>query len=119
MEINALTAIKIKELRNIQGIKAKAMASELGISEGTYSQLENGKVEITVSRLKQLSEILNQPISAFLNEQSGSVFNIDKVENSTINGTQVNNYNDKELVEAVNQTINVMKNVVERLNKKE
>ncbi|WON93774.1 helix-turn-helix transcriptional regulator [Sphingobacterium sp. UGAL515B_05] len=59
MNINQLTASKIKDLRTKNGLTAEAVAQALQISRGAYSQLENGHVEITLSRVELLSQIFN------------------------------------------------------------
>jgi transcriptional regulator with XRE-family HTH domain len=47
MEINAIIASRIKELRNKKNIKASTMAGYLTIAESTYSNIENGKSGIS------------------------------------------------------------------------
>ena len=65
MKINRIIGFKIKELRLQKGIKAEIMAHSLGISKGAFSFLENGKTEITISRLILLSDLLNCEINYF------------------------------------------------------
>ena len=103
MDLNALTATKIKALRNQKGYKAEVVAQELEMSKAAYSQLENGKIDITLAKL---------------HENSGANFHIEKIENSTINGTQINNYTDKELLNAVGQSIDTMHNVMDWMKNK-
>ncbi|MCY1526534.1 helix-turn-helix protein [compost metagenome] len=66
MNINQLTASKIKELRNKNGLTADAVAQALHISRGSYSQLENGHVEITLNRVELLSQVFNVPLSEII-----------------------------------------------------
>ena len=58
MDINQLCALKIKEVRNELGITCQSMADDLGITIGSYSAIENGKVRITLDRLQQIALIL-------------------------------------------------------------
>jgi transcriptional regulator with XRE-family HTH domain len=92
MDINAKIASRIKALRNEKGYKAESVAQKLELSKAAYSQLENGKIDITMTKLQKIADYFSIPIASILQENSGATFNIDKVENSTINGTQINNY---------------------------
>jgi len=53
MNINQLTAIKIKELRIKTGLTAEAVAGILEISHGAYSQMEYKKLEKLSEQKKQ------------------------------------------------------------------
>ncbi len=118
MDLNALTATKIKALRNQKGYKAEVVAQELEMSKAAYSQLENGKIDITLAKLQKIADYFSVPITAILHENSGANFHIEKIENSTINGTQINNYTDKELLNAVGQSIDTMHNVMDWMKNK-
>jgi len=63
MNLNELTASKIRGLRRNLGYTTEAMAKDLGISKTAYSQMENGRVEITLSRIEMIANICNIPIS--------------------------------------------------------
>lgn len=45
------------------------MASQLGISQSMYFKIESGLVKITMERLKQIAEILEKPLAAFLRKE--------------------------------------------------
>lgn len=66
MNINQLVANRIKEIRNDKGITSQAMADDLGITIGSYSAIENGKVNITLERLHQIAHVFKMPLLAFL-----------------------------------------------------
>lgn len=66
MNINQLTAARIKELRAKNGLTAEAVAQNLNISRSAYSQLENGHVEITLSRIELLAEVFNVPFEEII-----------------------------------------------------
>lgn len=66
MNINQLTASRIKEIRNEKGLTAEAVAKELQISKAAYSHLENGKVEITLNRVETLAQVFNVSISQII-----------------------------------------------------
>jgi len=50
--------LKIKQLRTIKGFSQEDMADKLNISWATYSRIERGKVDITISRLVQIAKVL-------------------------------------------------------------
>jgi transcriptional regulator with XRE-family HTH domain len=53
-----LVGLRVQQIRESKGIKAKFIAKEIGISATRYSQLENGKIPITTERLEQIADIL-------------------------------------------------------------
>ena len=45
------------------------MATRLGISQSMYFKIESGLVKITMERLKQIADILEKPLDAFLEKE--------------------------------------------------
>ncbi len=66
MNLNELTASKIKEIRKNLGYSTEAMAKDLGISKTAYNQMENGHVEITLSRIETIAQICNISVSEII-----------------------------------------------------
>lgn len=118
MDINAKIATRIKALRNQMGYKAEIVAQELEMSKAAHSQLENGKIDITITKLQKIADYFSVPFTSILQENNGATFNIEKVENSTINGTQINHYTDKELISAVGNSIETMHRVMDWIQNK-
>lgn len=117
MNINELTANKIKELRRNIGFSAESVASDLGISKTALSQLENGKVEITLTRLESLSKVFNIPLENFLPSGNGTqTIQITHGENSP-NVQHINN-NDPQLMSAIQTSINALQKSLELLQEK-
>jgi transcriptional regulator with XRE-family HTH domain len=50
---------KIKQLRETANYTQRYVAEELGVDNATYSRIENGKIDLTVSRLIRLTAILH------------------------------------------------------------
>ncbi len=48
----------IRNKRKYKGISQKEIAGKIGISPQAYSNLENGKFEITLKRLDEILEVL-------------------------------------------------------------
>jgi DNA-binding XRE family transcriptional regulator len=66
MTLNDIVTSKMKDNRKHVGFTSEAVAELLGISNGAYSNLENGKVEITMAKLELLSKIFCRPMESFL-----------------------------------------------------
>lgn len=56
----------IKNLRIEKGISQKDMAEKLGFGHSNYNKIENGLIEITVSKLYEISEILEVSVNSIL-----------------------------------------------------
>ncbi|PTF50062.1 helix-turn-helix domain-containing protein [Staphylococcus chromogenes] len=52
---------RMKAERITRGISLTDMASEMGMTPGTYSKKENGHIRITVDDLAKMFEVLNIP----------------------------------------------------------
>ncbi|RYE00301.1 MAG: XRE family transcriptional regulator [Sphingobacteriales bacterium] len=109
MNINLLTASKIKELRAKNNLTAEAVANMLKISKGAYSQLENGHTEITLSRVEALSQIFNVSLadiipSSVVNNQTNNGDHGVNVSNSSAH-TVNNFYTNEESLESIMQII--------------
>lgn len=85
MDLNKLTAVKIKETRKKLGLTAEAVAQDLGISSGAYSRLENGHIEISMSKLETLAEVMKVHFVDLIPVTSGN--------NQVSNGSGDNNFN--------------------------
>ena len=70
-------AEKIRMKRLQMNFSQQNMADELGITAAAYSNLERGVTEISLSRLFQIANLLNQEPSWFLNESSSIEEKID------------------------------------------
>ena len=82
MDINAKVASRIKALRSEKGYKAEIVAQELEMSKAAYSQLENGKIDISIlkrriSRKLPGQFVLRTEKTLFCGPQcNGSIFSL-------------------------------------------
>jgi transcriptional regulator with XRE-family HTH domain len=58
----------IKHYRELKNYSQKFVASKLGISQNAYSKIENNITQLTVHHIKELSKILEVPITDFLKD---------------------------------------------------
>lgn len=61
---------RIKELRKEYNLTQKAVAKKLNISPNTYSQYENGKIEIKLATLIEIARIFDVSISYLLDKNA-------------------------------------------------
>lgn len=59
----------IRRHREMKNYSQKYVASKMGISQNAYSKIENNLTQLTVHHVKQLSEILQAPISDLLRDE--------------------------------------------------
>lgn len=115
MNINQLTAHKIKELRLKLNLHADAVASELQIDKSNYSKLENRRVEITIAKLEAVAKVLKVPIAALLPISPSSNVNINNGDYSC-NGTLINNYNnDPKLIESLQSAVDILHGSLDKI----
>ena len=51
--------LKIKQLREVKSYTQEYMAEKLNVSNSTYSRIETGQQDITISRLAEIANILD------------------------------------------------------------
>ncbi|TAF30912.1 MAG: XRE family transcriptional regulator [Cytophagales bacterium] len=49
---------KIKIIRELKNYTQDYMAEQLGVSQNTYSRMENGQIKITIDRFQDIANIL-------------------------------------------------------------
>lgn len=59
----------IRRYREMKNYSQKYVASKMGISQNAYSKIENNITQLTVHHVKQLSEILQVPITDLLKDE--------------------------------------------------
>lgn len=57
---------RVREARELEGRTVQWMADKLGIHRNTYHSIESGQTEISVPRLKLISELTRRPIGWFV-----------------------------------------------------
>lgn len=105
----------IKKIRELKNISREEFADQLDISLSGYSKLERGEVELTVTKMFRIAELLEVSASQILNFDASQIFNVSN--NQIVNGVevkeQINNYQD----EYKDKYIKLLEAEVERLKK--
>ena len=100
---------RIRKARMLSGLSQQNIADELGLTVASYSNIERGVTDITVSRLYQLATLLNVGIYFFLEENE----HVSKVNESENSYQRISN-NDK----SINQLLEKHTNEIEWLKNK-
>lgn len=66
----------IKRLRELKSITRESIAADLGLSLSGYSKLERGEVDITLSKIYKIAEVLNVSVEQILNFDASQIFNV-------------------------------------------
>lgn len=61
---------RIYSIRNTRKMKQIDVCTHLGISQSSYSKIETGKVDASISTIYKISQILNVPVSWIIGESS-------------------------------------------------
>lgn len=113
MDINELTAQKIKDFRLKLNYKAEEVARELGMDRANYSKLENGKTEITMKKLHVIANFFKVPIQSLINSNASQNISITHGDNSPIQNANIINNTDPFLADTIKSTIQSLEKVLE------
>jgi transcriptional regulator with XRE-family HTH domain len=67
----------ILKLRKSKGLSQLDVSEKLGINQDTYSKLERGKIQLTIERLHQISEILGVSVDDILHYKEDTLTKAD------------------------------------------
>ena len=105
----------IKKFRELKNFTRDEIASKLEMSLSGYSKLERGDVELTISKLYRLAEILEVDVSQILNFDASQVFNVSN--NNVVNGVEVKEQHHHYQDEYKEKYIKLLETEVERYKK--
>ncbi len=66
----------IKKFRELKNITREQIASDLKMSISNYSKIERGEIDLTLSRIQEISNILGIDVSQVLNFDATHIFNV-------------------------------------------
>lgn len=66
----------IKKFRELKNISRQQMADDLDLSLSGYAKLERGEIDVTLSRINQIAELLKVDASQLLNFDTSQIFNL-------------------------------------------
>jgi transcriptional regulator with XRE-family HTH domain len=119
MDLNALTGARIREIRDGLGITSEALSIDLGVSKSTVSQMENGKVNITIATLERVADIFKMPVNSLIpTTQSAIQINKDNAQNNFLNSTNINQVS-PEILDTMRTSLELFQTVVKKLETKQ
>lgn len=74
MDINSLTANKIKELRIESGKSQEIIAKEMGLSKSAYERLENGKIDINLKSLELVAKYYSLSVAELITQKNSTSY---------------------------------------------
>lgn len=119
MDIKIISA-NIKKYRELKDLTREDVAGELEMSVSGYSKIERGEIDLTLTKLQRISDVLGVSASDILNFDVTNVFNISnnqqvqglgsKESNITNNLNKIDDYTEK--------YIKMLEEKIERLENK-
>ena len=99
-----LTGYKIKKIRELRNFTQEFVASQMGITQESYSKIEANKTNLSVDRLEKLAEIFSIDVHDLLKFDDQYIFNHsfqNQKESSNFFGTNDNGKEDKKLYDLI------------------
>ena len=103
----------IKKFRELKNLTRDEVAEKMEMSLSGYSKLERGDVELSISKLYKLAEILEVDVSQILNFDASQVFNVSN--NNVVNGVEIKEQHHHYPDEYKDKYIKMLEAEVERL----
>lgn len=69
-------SFNIKKFRELKNLTREYVATELEMSLSGYSKIERGEIDITLTKLQRISDVLSVSASDILNFDVTNIFNI-------------------------------------------
>lgn len=89
----------IRKFRELKNITREVIAAEMEMSVSGYSRVERGEVDLTLTRLEKIADILEVDVSKVLNFDATQIFNISNSgtiqDNASLQQGITNKYNDE------------------------
>ena len=84
---------KIKKLRELRDYSQDYVAKKLQITQGAYSRMEQGEIDVTFSRLEKVAEVLEMPVEKLVGYDDKQMMTnyISNSDNFTTNGDILSN----------------------------
>ena len=106
----------IKKFRELKNLTRDELADKLDMSLSGYSKLERGEVDLTLTKLYRIAEILEVSVFQILNFDASQIFNIN---NSTGANGYVNEFHQHQSDEYKEKYIKMLETEIARLKESE
>ncbi len=102
--VKKLIGTRIRKLRESKDLTQENMAAELDITAGAYAKIERGETDPSITRLKQIADILSVDVTYFFKESTTPVLNLVEEPENKYSG-YASNASVENLAHLVNQLI--------------
>jgi transcriptional regulator with XRE-family HTH domain len=106
----------IKRFRELKSLTRDEVADKLEMSVSGYSKLERGEVDLTLTKLYRIADILEVSVSQILDFDASQIFNVSH--NQVVNGVDVREQTNYYQDEYKDKYIHLLEAEVARLKKK-
>lgn len=96
---------KLRKLRMLKEYSQEAVAEELGVSQKTYSNMENGKTQITLQTLKKLADLYDFPFKQLISSDLLNIHDYISLDDNILKGDFLHHHLNAEYVESLKQQI--------------
>jgi transcriptional regulator with XRE-family HTH domain len=107
----------IKKLREFRDITQKVMAASMNLSVNGYSKIERDEVEVTLTKLAKIAELLDVSIGQILQFDGHAVLNLHNSNYTHGNVQEQHVGNDEMLKQILVQQQTLMQQVIEMMNR--
>lgn len=66
----------IKKYRELKNMSRETVATEMDMSISGYSKIERNEVDLTISKVQKIAEVLGVDVSQILNYDATQIFNV-------------------------------------------
>ncbi|NCI51978.1 helix-turn-helix domain-containing protein [Sediminibacterium roseum] len=105
-----LIGTRIRKLRESKDLTQENIASELDITAGAYAKIERGETDPSITRIKQIADILKVDVTFFFQEQPAGLSLVAEPESN-----KYSTYASREDVENLAQLIRQINTKLEKL----
>ncbi|MBL0145821.1 MAG: helix-turn-helix transcriptional regulator [Chitinophagaceae bacterium] len=119
--------VNIRKIRTSNNMEPKEAARKLDISVQGYGAIENGKVDLNISRLFQIANLFKVDFSEIMNisnttfnftsQNNSGGYHVQKIESLNINDADVKNYFETE-IDQLKKKINIINSLGKEKNSK-
>jgi transcriptional regulator with XRE-family HTH domain len=117
VEIKNLSS-NIKKCRELKNFTREHLAAELDMSLSGYSKIERGEIDLTVSKLQKIANVLQVSVSEILDFDANSIFKIQNNIETQSSRKEINIPNNPDTVDVYTRKyILMLENEIERLKR--
>lgn len=108
---------RIRQIREMKGLSQDYMASQLGLTQPSYSRLEKDDERLTITRLQQIAELLETSIDYLFKKHSNEEHTNIKTSKFINESFSLQNYAEKADLNSLKSEVEELKNQLRQMKK--